>query len=69
MPNGYNLKTTKTYQRAVNAGVSDLDFYNAWWGADADGNGRIKKKEAQNYVSGLPEEERDKWFNILYKGR
>jgi hypothetical protein len=69
LSNGYDLKNTKTYQRAVDAGVSDADFNTAWFAADADGNGYMKKAEAQNYVSGLPEEERDKWFHILYKGR
>jgi len=70
--NGYNLKNTKTYQRAKDAGISDSDFANAWWAADTDGNGYMKKSEAQAYVNALEnlsDEERNKWFHVLYKGR
>ena len=67
LSNGYNLKNTQTYQRAQAAGVSDNDFLNAWNAADADGNGYMKKAEAQAYVNALPKDERSKWFNILYK--
>lgn len=69
LSNGYNLKNTKTYQRAVSAGVSDADFNRAWYAADADGNGYMKKAEAQAYVNTLPEDVRNMWYNILYKGR
>ena len=69
LSNGYNLKNTKTYQRAVSAGVSDADFNRAWYAADADGNGYMKKAEAQAYVNTLPDDVRNMWFNILYKGR
>lgn len=69
LSNGYNLKNTKTYQRAVSAGVSDADFNRAWFAADADGNGYMKKAEAQAYVNTLPDDVRNMWFNILYKGR
>ena len=67
LSNGFNLKNTQTYQRAVDAKVSDSDFLAAWRAADADGNGYMKKAEAQAYVNALPKEERTKWFNILYK--
>jgi hypothetical protein len=70
--NGYDLKNTKTYARAKEAGISDSDFVNAWWAADTDGNGYMKKAEAQAYVNalqGLSKEEKNKWFNVLYKGR
>ena len=71
LSNGYDLKNTKTYQRAREAGVSDADFNAAWFAADADGNGYMKKAEARNYVNSLnaSDEERNKWFHILYKGR
>ena len=68
--NGYDLASTQTYQRAKAAGVSDADFNNAWWAADADGNGYMKKAEAWNYASQFPtKEEQQMWFHILYKGR
>jgi hypothetical protein len=68
--NGYDLQSTQTYSRAKAAGVSDADFNTAWWAADADGNGYMKKAEAWNYASQFPtKEEQQKWFHILYKGR
>lgn len=69
LSNGYDLKNTKTYQRAVDAGISDADFNAAWYAADADGNGYMKKAEARNYVNTLPEDQRDLWYHILYKGK
>ena len=69
LKNGHNLKNTLTYQRAQAASVSDSDFLAAWNAADKDGNGYIKKAEAQAYVNALPKDEQSMWYNILYKPR
>lgn len=66
--NGYNLKTTKTYERAQAAGIPDSDFVNAFWAADTSGNGKITKDEAKAYLNALndlSQEEKRKWFDVL----
>ena len=64
----YDLKKTKTYQRAQSAGWSDSDFLKHFHGADADHGGTITKAEAKAYIdalSGLSRQEKHDMFEIL----
>lgn len=64
----YDLHSTKTYERAKSAGISDDEFLKAFKGADIDGNGKIKKSEATAYINALTnltKEQKRTWFDVL----
>ena len=64
----YQLKNTKTYQRAQAAGWSDDDFLTHFHGSDADNSGTITKAEAKAYIDaleGLSKKEKHDMFEIL----
>ena len=68
LSNGWNLKNTKTYQRAVSYGIPDAEFNQAFWSADTNGNGKITNEESKAYINalqGLTDDQKRMWFDIL----
>lgn len=64
----YDLKNTKTYQRAQAAGWKDEDFLTHFHGSDTDNSGTITKSEAKAYIDalgGLSRKEKHDMFEIL----